>query len=386
MRVLILADDFFAAREQALLSRIEVGLADEGVRVVHAIPQSAAAYAPGEVISKVMVYPDHVWSPALGATARKLSRELERISQGDEPGRIDVVHVFGGSCWNLGAQLAREFAAGMVVEVWRAGLVEQARQLVSQVTDEAASPLRTDVKSFSAVSDRISGLMFLAPDQTIEERLRASVRGTVRCVPWGVHVVDSSRRLLDSRRSPTAMMVGTGRDAKAFAAALEGLAIACRSNPDLLIFCDAQAARRADLHRLARRLNILDRLSLIDELEGRRDLVIEGDLLIQPDASGEQRSVTLDAMAHGMVVIAAADPLVSILIDGRTARLVQNQSSDSWATTIREVLSDSAGADRLAGSAAAYVRENRRASTQVRGILDAYDAVGSGRVIAFKAR
>ena len=47
MRVLILADGLFATRERALLSRLEVGLADEGVRVVQATPEDVPASAAG---------------------------------------------------------------------------------------------------------------------------------------------------------------------------------------------------------------------------------------------------------------------------------------------------------------------------------------------------
>ncbi len=45
MRILIIADESFASRERAMLSRLEVGLADEGVRVVHVIPPHHGAVA-----------------------------------------------------------------------------------------------------------------------------------------------------------------------------------------------------------------------------------------------------------------------------------------------------------------------------------------------------
>jgi glycosyltransferase involved in cell wall biosynthesis len=150
-----------------------------------------------------------------------------------------------------------------------------------------------------------------------------------------------------------------------------------------MIFCDAQAARRAELHRLAKKLGILNRLSLIDELEGRRDLVVEGDLLIQPEAGGEARSVTLEAMAHGMVVLAAADPAVTALRDGVTCRLISSPTASAWEAAVGTALSDRAGSQALARSATAYVREHHRASRHIRAILDAYDAIGAARVMSF---
>lgn len=372
MRILILADDVFACREQALLSRIEVGLADEGLRVAHGIPRGAAAYAPGEMISKVVFYPDRIWPFALPAAARKLIRSYEALSPEDDASTIDLVHVFGGAAWGLGVEVARQVGAGLALEIWRAGLVDRARSLAGQLLT---------VKPRTAAPPR---LLFFAPEPSIEKRLIASVRaGTVRCVPWGVYAADEARELLPANHAPSAMVVGTGRDSRAFHAALEGLASACRATPELIIFCDAQAARRAELHRLARKLGILDRLSLIDELEGRRDLVVEGDILIQPEASGEARTVTLDAMAHGMIVVATPDPAVTALSRPDLAHLVPRQDSASWAAAIQRALQDRAASEVMTQSAAAFIRENHRVGRHIRGIHEGYEALLGSRAMAF---
>jgi hypothetical protein len=422
MRVLIVTDDVFASREQSLLARLEVGLADEGVRVVHAIPKSAAAYAPGDMIARMLVYPGRIWPLALPATARKLSRDLKEMLGEDDSGQVDIVHVLGGSAWSLGMHLAGVFGAGLAIEVWRSGLVDRARQFMSQFATQlggqyggrhAGGQLKGELGGGlrTGLGGRVQPVLLFAPDPRIEKKLAAAVGGKsatasggvgagaivgtggsaggsiggvpVRCVPWGVYAARGERKVLDPTRSPAAMVIGTGRDTKAFAAAFEGLAAAAKVYPELMIFCDAQAARRAELHRLAKKLGLLGRMSLIDELEGRRDLLVSGDLLIQPEAGGEARSVTLDAMGNGMVVIAAVDAEVSSLIDGRTARLITKADGGQWAAAVKGALTDRAATEALAASASAYVREHHRVSAHIRGVLDGYEALGSGKTLAF---
>lgn len=365
MRVMILADELFASRERAMLSRLEVGMADEGVRVIHAIPERAAGRVDArgpEIFSQAITYSDVAMPFADRFRAASLARSLEELVTDENP--VDVIHVFGGGVWNLGIQLGKLTEAGVVLEVWRSGLAARA----SSTREKHGPPI-----------------VFLAPDPSIERLLLAEGPGvTVRLAPWGVHVGSQSREILLENRTPSVMVVGTGRDPRPYAAALEGIAQAVNSGLDCMIFMDALAAHRARVWPLAQRLGLLSRLSLIEELEGRRDLVLLGDVLVQPDSSGEQRSILLDAMASGMIVVAASDASVSALIDGRTARLVQGSDAPSWGQGICGVLSDRARSREIGRSARKFVKDHRLASGQVRAILDAYQWLTSSDAIPLR--
>lgn len=369
MRALILADELFASRERAMLSRLEVGMADEGVRVIHAVPEHAAGRSSGhadgrgpDIFSQAIAYSDVAMPFADRFRAASLARSLEELVTDENP--VDVIHVFGGGVWNLGIQLGKLTEAGVVLEVWRSGLAAR----VGSTREKHGPPI-----------------VFLAPDPSIERLLLAEGPGvTVRPAPWGVHVGSESREILPENRTPSVMVIGTGRDPRPYAAALEGIALAVKSGLDCMIFMDALAARRARVWPLAQRLGLLPRLSLIEELEGRRDLVLLGDVLVQPDASGEQRSILLDAMASGMIVIAAADASVSALIDGRTARLVDRPDAELWGAVAGGVLRNRAASRAIGQSARKFVKEHRPASSQVRAILDAYRWLGSNDAIPFR--
>jgi hypothetical protein len=355
MRALLLIDDFFASRERAMLGRLEVGLADEGVRVIQALPERLVPMAGHELAARTLAYEPRLIPLTRRFEAVRLAEAALRESEGE---KVDVVHVFGGSAWRLGMQVAEELNAALALEVWRSGLVGRA-------------------KGLSFAGRRV---VLMAPDVPIARALSEGVEPCpVRLAPWGVVAESSVRAILQQGRVPGAMIVGSGRDVVAFQAALTGIARVIRMGRELLIFCDALAARRARLWALARRLEILQHISLIEEIEARRDLLLQGDLIIQPDANGEARSVLLDAMGAGVLVIAAEDPFVGVLMDGRTARLVPEGNSQAWASTLEDVLGDVARARALSAQAHEFVRANRRASDHVRAVLQAYEAAGVKR-------
>jgi Glycosyl transferases group 1 len=371
MRVLILADEFFASREHGLLTRLEVGLADDGVRVIHAVPEGTKTEAPGGVFTSVLTYSPKTLMLTKALAVRKLGRAIAEMDETQEPTDVDIIHVFGGSVWGLGADLALEIGSALALEVWRAGLVAKAQAF------RAPDPTLQD-----------ENLMLIAPDEAIERALRNVPAGVVspdvRLAAWGVLAPAAGREIFQEGKAASVMLVGSGRDAHAFKAALEGLAGIAREQPDLLLFCDALAARRTDLWALARKLGILHNLSLIEELEGRRDLLLQGDVLLQPEAHGEQRSVVLEAMAAGMVVAAAADPMVSTLQEAVTARVVGK--GDSWAKVLRDVLTDREASRRLGQSAREFIRTHRKASDYVRAVLAAYQSLMGEQPIPFQAK
>ncbi len=364
MRVLVLADEMFASREKPLLTRLEVGLADEGIGSIHAVPETLHVVEGAELFTRSVTYEAHGWAVTRRVRARHLVRKLrELLGEEEAEHPIDIVHVFGGSVWELGLEIGRQLEAVVALEVWRAGLVGRAAGV------EQEDPI---------------GPVFMAPDVTIERALRAQkLSGTVRTTPWGVHVSDDPRAILPPNRAVSVMLVGTGRESRPFCAALEGVLRLLKRHPDLMVFMDARAAHRSGAFLLAQKLKLGDHLSLIEDLEARRDLLLQGDILIIPEAGGEQRSILLDAMASAMIVIARDDPGVSALIEGRTARLVNNSSVESWEQAVGAMLDNPQIAAALTHSARAYIREHRLASAHIASVLQAYSWIASSDRLPF---
>src|SRR5690606_20945714 len=103
MRVLLLADRSFATREHAMLRRLEIGLIDEGLRVVRANPPVPNP-EPTTGLAGALTYNDRAWRYIMPAPERTLARDLMNLSlearpdSDEEPGiPIDLIHAFGDS-------------------------------------------------------------------------------------------------------------------------------------------------------------------------------------------------------------------------------------------------------------------------------------------------
>lgn len=388
MRALILVDRSFARRERALLSRLEVGLADEGVRVVHAVPAlDAAPPSPDSVgvYSTVVGYQDSGLPLTRPLRARRLWASIQRALEDDASGpQIDIVHCFGAGSWGIALEFGRITGAAVLLEVWKASQVAAAAVL-AQPREGRITP------------------SFCTPDQALAGAIRKrNARAEVRVAPWGVHTPSITNFPLagqetgltpqpdhpstlhtpshppDSESGPSALAIAVltdGHDSVQLAAAMDGLARAARRFPQIMIFASAEDGRESALWRHARRLELLNRLTLVPDMELRREPVLQMDLLLLPESSGQHRTLTLDAMAGGMVVLAAPDPMIESLIDGRTARILPRPGAEAWAEVISSILTDPARARALTDSARLYTRSQRPAAAHVSAVIAAYDAL-----------
>ncbi len=382
MRAVILADASFATRERAMLSRVEVGLVGEGVRVVHAIPESArvahasTGLASGELFAQALSYNDR--GPALTRPwrARKLVEAIERRKEGGDERSTDIVHAVGYEAWPMGLELAAQTGCPIAIEVWRAAMVPAAARLRGAV--------QTDLGPTSP--------LFLVPDKALERLLRTELERSgpgsegvvVRVTPWGVHTPAKAHEVLSPGKSVSVVVIGSGSDRAGFEAALAGLAEVVKRGVEMMIFVDSEASQKAGAWAIAKSLGLTEQFTLVPELEARRELTLCSDILVLPEAIGEYRSLTLDAMAAGVVVVAAPDAMVGCLIDGRTARLVERAQADRWSAVLSGVMEDPVQSRALAESAREYVRQSHRASAHVAAVVDAYEWMVSRDALPFR--
>lgn len=359
MRVLHLTDQGFARREAAMLRRIEIGLADEGVSVFRAGPLEEAEDSAPELYRRSLGFPKASPWTTRRWRSRWLLNRLEEVAPVADGPLVDVIHAFGGGVWDLAFEVARQAQRPLVLEVWRARLAHRAGSL--------------GASRFSAP------LLLSTPDERIEAELSgAGLNVPVRLAPWGVHA--PAREPARSRapdRAPSVVIVGSGRDAHAMRACVRGLGLTVKRWPNLLIFVDASTVQRAKLWPLFEECGLLGNVTLVDELEFHRDLALKADAIALPEALGEQRTLPLDAMAAGVSVMAAPDPFVSWLIDARTAVLVHRPEPTAWGETASAVLAGGEAASEIQRSAWAYLRERRLASRHVASVMDVYEWVAA---------
>ena len=352
MRVILIADRLFASRERDMLRRLQIGLADEGVRTLVLLPPEADRSVQVALAGHTATLP--LRGPLM--TARAFYGEVSaRITEawGDSASEpVAAVHVFGGRSWDVGLSLSQRFGAGMVAEVWRAGLIGSVRALHARAAGRVP-------------------LVLSCPGDVLAERVRETVpKADVRSIQWGVHTSVASPRRVGSVTS--VMLCGSGRDSAPFVQAFEAIVRASESAVPVMIFADATSAERSKLWRAAKDLDALDRLSLIDEMEARRHLVLRGAVVVQPEARGEHRSIVLDAMAHHAAVVAKRDDLVEALAGSSPAVLVEDGGSEEWTTEVRRVLADHSLREGVGLDCHAWAAANHRATAHIAAVERMY--------------
>jgi len=373
MRVLLLADRSFARREHAMLRRLEVGLIDEGVRIVRAVPLNSPEESTTG-LAGIAPYDDRglrALAPSPVGAIRRAVLAIPELSPESDRGPIDIVHAWGERAWPIARRVADEFGADLCVEAWSADSLERARGFERRAV--GADP---DVEG-----------VWVAPDEAIAEALSSrSPAWSVMQAPWGVHEPDLERPRLDASRPMAFCLIATGADPSAVLACIGGLADAmARNDRQALVFLDSAAVE--DHPRVwseAASLKILDRLSVIADVESRRQLVLHADAIVFPEALGEHRSILLDAMGSGMLVVAQADPLVSLLRDDH-AVLAPAPTRPDWAGAFDRAFAGTSAWGTLTARARAYIRAERPAHRQVQATLAAYRSLTGGEPVPFSA-
>jgi len=357
MRALLIADDSFAWRERLLLSRLEVGLADIGVAITRAEPEHEnSKQAPGAGLTSTSIAYRRVGvinSPR--AQAQAMIDQLIRLKPSIDDTPIDVVHAFGEACWPLAVEAAQRLNAFCAMELWSRHSVD----LIPRIERRCQ---RAGVQ-----------LLWLAPDEPIRAAAQEQhCKSPCKVTAWGVHSPDTKREWDPDNQIRSIAVLSSGGDPHSINTALEGVSNVVRKAPSTLVFLDAKAMADHDkVWRKAETLGLLENLSVIPDMEARRELVLRCDLLLLPEARGEHRTLTLDAMASGMVVIARRDPLVAYLDQPGPAIIVGGDDAASWESAIEGVINDASQAQIAIDAARDFVKSHRRASDHAQTLYDA---------------
>lgn len=388
MRALLMTDGDFGWREQALIRRLQFGLMDEGVRTALATPRAREAGA-SEFWRSVEVERDDdedsgpstelieriFYTPALtrGGAAREASLLRDRLDRAPgnlidaSTGRADrfVIHALGERCWSVAMRLAIDIGAGALFEVWREAQVRQARRF-ERLFERQASRRRPDPPRAT--------LRWSAADELLAEELRTSTDAPVETIVWGAHAASGAPSELHAPPG-CAALVTSGEDPASVAAAIEGFTAAAAKREDALLFVDEAATRKdRSAWRASAEARILDRVSILPDAEAHRELTLRCPALLMPDRLGERRSIALDAMASGVIVIAATESRSVWLRDGETALLAPGTNAQAWSAALERLWSDADLSERIRAGALQHIRESRRASAHVADAIRAYES------------
>jgi hypothetical protein len=344
--------------EREMLDRLVAGLVDAGDEVTRFLPETDESHAsdqPEPVVS--VAVPMHVPPWLAKARARQMAGAVEKTMP-------DLVYAIGEDAWPLGVQLAGEIERPVAIDVW---CESQTR----------AAPKRRGAGHIGA---------YIAPTAPLADKLSQRVgRDLVSIVPMGVPVADTAPTPpADPERSISVAIMGPGRDMHAYTAMLTALQRVVRELPQVQAVIELREPHAHAIWREANRLDLLGNLSAITDASPLRALLTRCDVLLVPEASGEMRSLLLEAMAAGMAIVAADDPALDLLVDGVTAAVVGGRPHpEHWGSAIRRVLTSPHHAASLGREAHRRVLLKHRVRDHVHGLRGTFERIMSGGSYSF---
>lgn len=369
-RVVLVVDDDFIAREQALIRRIEVGLMGVGTKITLVRPtrqhEQAADlnnplvyYAGGSSLSRSLRT-----TSVIAALKEQLKDQLTPAASSETPQCL--VHALGGSTWRDALMIAQELGCHLLLEIISKRDIRRARTL--------------DATFRKALGEHLT-LAWSCPDPLVASRLREiGVQAQLSLTSWGAHNDDIPHpdgdatlafAILPGRRSPSSAI-----------SVLEALSTLTPDDlggrPWLAFLDEASPRRSRAVGKSIRKLALQDRVSIVPSLEASRNLVQRCHLLCLPEPQGDQRSIVLDAMAAGVPLVGPPDPLITPLADAIGAATLPEHASDplstakAWREAILHAVNER---ETLAEAGKSYIKTTRTGHDHLEALRAAYNSL-----------
>jgi len=356
VHVALIANTAWLDENLTMYQSMVVGLMDEQVRVVQVVPEGVCE---GDVsaFSPRLTWRDSQWEIIRRHRLRRKVGELREMA-------VDVIHALDGREWSGALKLAKQIWTPVV-------LGASSAMDVSQVDRVLAAKFPMKIAFFAATRP-------LA--EAIQERIGPD--GRVDLMPQGVHVPEYEPMRDSEEAVLCAVVTGNGTYDAHYDALLVALRSIVAKHPQAQFFFDGQGNDQRHIWQSAKRYGLLSNMSLVPRRLGRRELLLRADLLIQPQALGRSRTITLRAMAHGVPVMAVHDSWLDYLIDQQTAWVVEKSDPAVWVSMIERFIEAPHDNRLLAQRASQWVSEHHLASNQIEQMIRMYREI-SGESIKF---
>jgi len=360
MKVALIADPLWLMQELTTLRRLVIGLVDEMTRVVRIVPDGLEELDDGNptMTGEQLYYWGASWRWLRDLQLRRLRGRLREME-------IDVLHVMDGSLQSAGVRLADVLGVPVVTSVWSMAEVQMLRPH----------------------PPGLPGAYMVATPALVEAtQQRIGTQAHATLTPPGVYSSDAveHKPLADPAGTLSCVVIGDGRADEHYMALLHGIAQVRKQIPQAMYFFYTVATDQHKLWQAAQDLKLLDQITIVPFDPGSRELLMQADVVIQPQPLGSVRSLVLEAMAAGRPVISVADHVLDYLLNGKTARVLTDPTADDWARTLTNLAQQPTKYVELGAGARNYIRKHHSASAYVTAALKLYRAVATPENIPFK--
>lgn len=346
MHVALVANTAWLDEELRMFRRLVVGLIDAQVRVAQVVPEQLPQQE-ANAFSEVVSWRDSAWPVARSRRLLRVADQLGRLG-------VDLLHALDGRLWEPVAHIARHLKVPAVLSAASLMDLPQVKRLHHRFGD--------------------LGLAFAAATEPLRQAMAAQLPAdaTVQTVPPGIHAPEQPPRPVTAGEWTCAVISGTGEVDEDYEALFEALRHIVTDHEHAQFFLDGQRSDQHGLWQLARRYQLLENMSIVPRRLGHREMLLNADALIHPQALGKSRTLTLQAMGHGLPVIAREDPWVDYLLEGETAWMVRQPQAQAWTDALQRLITAPQEARQLGARARQWVMRHRPWSAHVAAVLELY--------------
>ena len=294
------------------------------------------------------------------AVLSELARTLDR-----EP--IDVLYAIGHNAWPVAFEFASICECPLMLDIWNAPLVKKVPR------GRAPEALAALVASTPAIAAALR--------QRVDPNL-------VNVVPFGVELPTEPRTVLpDDDDMKSLAILCNCTDMKAYRATLNATRELLEASPNLQVFLELRGPHQHDVWRLAQKLDLLDRISSLNDGAMFRPLLRHCDVIAVPERLGRVRSLVYEAMAAGIPTVIGDDPWIDLkALEPHDQPAVRTSNrAENWIESLTSVLESPARARHIGAVGRDWIRCHHTVDRQVSDLLATAEGVLRGGAYAFPA-
>ena len=178
-------------------------------------------------------------------------------------------------------------------------------------------------------------------------------------------------------------VIGEGKDLAAYRDLLGGIRRLVDERHQVQVVLEIKGPHGHDVWRCARSLELLPFVSSIADAGPMRTPLMQCDALVVPERTGVMRSVLIEAMAAGVPVVAASDPMLRGVLGPDTAEIVETPSPERWFRTLTTLIADPAATRRRAAAVRSLAESRFQSSARVEGVTAVYEEALSDPALPF---
>ncbi|MCC7145225.1 MAG: glycosyltransferase family 4 protein [Phycisphaeraceae bacterium] len=356
MHVALLANTAWLDEELRMFRHLVVGLIDEQVRVAQVVPNLVPEHEI-TTFGDVVTWRDSRWPLLRSWRLTRVADELEKLG-------VDLIHALDGRLWGAAVRLSDRLNIPVILGATSVLDLTEADRLLRRKGRAPLAFVTTTAPLGQAIARKVHGrqtpVEVIAPGVYLPENVLRNEAGEVTC----------------------AVVSGNGEVDEDYEALFTAIRHVVDRHPDIHFFLDGQRSEQRSLWQLAQRNGLLEFVSLVPRRLGHREALLKSDVLIHPQPLGKSRSVILQAMAHGLPVLARSDPWVDYLVEDQTAWLAESADSRRWIELLERLIQHPPDARALGLRSRQWVKDKHVPSRQVAATLQMYRRV-TGEAIKF---